>query len=143
MLDDLGLGPAIEWQVQEFQKRTGIASEVENRLECPTLDRGRSTALFRVIQETLTNIYRHAEATQAKVTLEENGGELVATIMDNGRGISQKQLSDPASLGLIGIRERVHYYGGRVTIDKLPQGGTRVLAAIPLGKTNGKEQVND
>jgi signal transduction histidine kinase len=133
ILDDLGLGSAIDWQTQEFQKRSGIICTVENSFDCAALDRGRSTMLFRIVQEALTNISRHSEATRANVTLTETGNELVATITDNGKGISQKQLSDSSSIGLIGMRERVRYYNGRVDIDNLPDGGTSVRVTIPLG----------
>jgi len=142
ILDDLGLGPAIEWQAQEFQKRTGITCKVENSFNCGTLDRGRSTTLFRIVQEALTNIYRHAEATRAMVTLSEVNDDLVAVINDNGKGITQKQLSDPSSLGLIGMRERVRHFGGQVAIDKLPDGGTSIRVNIPLVSGTRKEHEN-
>jgi len=96
------------------------------------LDRCRSTALFRIVQEALTNICRHAEATLAWVTLEESGNALVATVSDNGKGISDARISDPNSLGLIGIRERVRVFEGEVNISRLAEGGTSVRMAIPL-----------
>ena len=132
ILDDLGLTTAIEWHAQEFQKRTGIVCKVESGFDCSTLDLERSTALFRIFQETLTNICRHAEATRVEVTLTVQGDELVATITDNGKGITDKRLADPLSLGLIGMRERALSFGGEVTIKRLPDGGTSVRAIIPL-----------
>lgn len=138
ILDDLGLMAAIEWQAQEFQKRTDIGCEVSSSFDCDTLDRCRSTALFRIIQEALTNICRHAEATLARVTLEENGNALVATVTDNGKGINESRLSAPDSLGLIGMRERVLLFGGEVKISRLPEGGTSVRLIIPLaGRETG------
>jgi signal transduction histidine kinase len=142
ILDDLGLTEAIEWHTQEFQKRTGIISEVRSSFDCSTLDVGRSTALFRIFQETLTNICRHAEATRVEVTLSKKGDELVASIMDNGKGITEQHLRDPLSLGLIGMRERARCFGGEVIINRLPNGGTGVRIIIPLVGRE-KEQPND
>lgn len=133
ILDDLGLEAAIEWQAEEFRKRTGILFEVRSSMDCSRLDRSRSTALFRIVQEALTNICRHAEATRARVTLSDRDGEVVATMTDNGKGITEKQISDSDSIGLIGIRERVHAFGGKVEIHRLMEGGTRVQVTLPLG----------
>lgn len=143
ILDDLGLGSAIDWQAKEFQKRTGINCSVDHNFDFTGLDRGRSTTLFRIVQESLTNIYRHSGATRARITLAESDNVLVASILDNGKGITQKQLTDPSSLGLIGMRERIRYYGGTVTIDNLPDGGTSVRINIPLNNETGKEQEHD
>jgi signal transduction histidine kinase len=142
ILDDLGLTAAIEWLTQEFQKKTSINCEVDSRFDCSKLDRSRATALFRIFQETLTNVYRHAEATHVKVTMLENGDELVATVTDNGRGIQLKKILDPKSLGLIGMRERVRYFGGDVIIGTLPEGGTSVQVIIPFD-IREKEQPDD
>jgi len=132
MLDDLGLAEAIEWHAQEFQKRTGIICEFHSGFDCGTLDLNRSTALFRIIQESLTNVSRHAEATRVEITLAERGDELVATVTDNGRGIAEDHLSGSLSLGLIGMRERARCLAGEVNICRLPDGGTGVEAIIPL-----------
>lgn len=132
ILDDLGLMAAIEWQAQEFQKRTGISCEVSSSFDCDTLDRCRSTALFRIVQEALTNICRHAEATMARVSLEDSANTLVITVTDNGKGISESRISDPNSLGLIGMRERVLLFGGGVKIARRAEGGTSVSMTIPL-----------
>jgi signal transduction histidine kinase len=142
ILDDLGLTEAIEWHTLEFQKRTGITCEVRSSFDCSTLDAGRSTALFRIFQETLTNICRHAEATMVEVTLSKRDDELVASIMDNGKGITEQQLRDPLSLGLIGMRERARCFGGDVIINRLQDGGTGVCVIIPL-ECQEKEQPND
>jgi signal transduction histidine kinase len=142
ILDDLGLTAAIEWQCQEFQKKTGIICEFQNSFECGALDRSRSTALFRIFQETLTNIYRHAEATRAGVTLEKRGDDLVATVTDNGKGITEKRIFDSKSFGLIGIRERVRYFGGEVCFSRIPDGGTSVRVIIPLD-SRAKERPDD
>ncbi|MBC7962517.1 MAG: HAMP domain-containing protein [Steroidobacteraceae bacterium] len=132
ILDDLGLTEAIEWHAQEFQKRTGIICEFCSDFDGSTLDLSRSTALFRIIQESLTNICRHAEATRIEITLAERGDELVATVADNGKGITEQHLSDPLSFGLIGMRERALCLEGKVNISRLPDGGTGVEVIIPL-----------
>jgi len=140
MLDDLGLAAAIEWQTKEFQEKTGITCIFDNRLGSDCLDSNHATALFRIFQETLTNIYRHARATHAWVTLSSDGDSVVASVSDDGVGISEQVLTDPNSLGLIGMRERVRFFGGTVTIGNQPGGGTEVLVVIPLGKTHKEDE---
>jgi signal transduction histidine kinase len=142
ILDDLGLTAAIDWHAQEFQKRTGITCEVECGFNCGTLGHNRSTALYRIVQEALTNVCRHSGATRVKVTLTATADELVATMTDDGRGITDQQLADPLSLGLIGMRERARGLGGEVTINRLPEGGTSVSAIIPLAGLK-EEQPDD
>jgi signal transduction histidine kinase len=132
ILDDLGCMAAIEWLAQEFQKRAEISCEVTGNFDCDTLDHNRATALFRIVQEALTNICRHAEATLVRVTLEESRSILVASITDNGKGISETCISDPNSLGLIGMRERARLFGGEVHFSRLAEGGTTVRMIIPL-----------
>jgi signal transduction histidine kinase len=137
ILDDLGLAAALEWQAQDYQKKTGIRCEVRSSFDCGTLERRRSTALFRIFQETLTNIYRHAGATSARVTIEGEGDLLVASVEDNGRGVTEEEMASPASLGLIGMRERVGQFGGEVTLSRVAAGGTLVRVTIPLTDGGG------
>jgi PAS domain S-box-containing protein len=132
LLDDLGLSAAIEWQAEEFRKRTGIKCRVVLVPEEITLDRERSTAIFRIFQETLTNIARHARATKVAVNLKEKDDKLILSVKDNGRGITRKQISNPTSFGLIGMQERAHFLGGEVIINGIKDKGTTVLASIPL-----------
>jgi signal transduction histidine kinase len=132
MLDDLGLIAAMEWQTQEFQKKTGIACQVRSDYDCSKLERRCCTELFRIFQEALTNIYRHSAATRAKVALAGTERQLVLVVTDNGTGISEQQLSDPKSLGLIGMRERVRNLGGKLRISRIAQGGTSIRVVIPL-----------
>lgn len=139
LLDDLGLAAAIEWQAEEFQKRTGIECEVEIDHEYLTLETDISTAIFRIFQETLTNIACHANATQAKVSLKEKAGKLMMRVRDNGKGITKKEIFHPRSFGLIGIRERARVFGGKVTIQGTPGRGSTVTVSIPLQKA-GKSQ---
>ena len=132
ILDDLGLAAAIEWQAQEFQDRTGIECEVSLSPEEIILDRDQSTTMFRIFQETLTNVIRHAGATKVEVKLEEHKGGIVLEVTDNGRGITESEISDPKSFGLIGMRERVDFIGGEVTVAGFPNKGTRIKVILPL-----------
>jgi PAS domain S-box-containing protein len=132
VLDDLGLTAAIEWQIHEFQKRTGIKCQLAARLEDIGLDRPRSTALFRIFQETLTNIARHAHATKVSIKLEQNNGDVSLHVQDNGNGIPKSKLSDPRSLGILGMRERALLLGGEVFIQGTRGKGTKVTARIPI-----------
>ncbi len=134
ILDTLGLIPAIEWQAEEFSNRTGILCEFSELspqklpgLEC-------ETALFRIFQESLTNVARHANATAVKVSLTGKNGSLVLQVRDNGRGITDKEISDPHSIGLLGMRERAHIFGGEVTVSGFPGRGTTVTATIPIDR---------
>ncbi|MCK4352834.1 PAS domain S-box protein [candidate division WOR-3 bacterium] len=134
ILDDLGLAAAIEWQVEEFQKRSGIKCKVNLVPEDVILAQDCSTTIFRIFQETLTNVARHANATRVKVSLKEKVGKLELKVKDNGKGITEKQISDSKSLGLIGIRERVHFWGGEVKISGIQDKGTTITVSIPLNK---------
>jgi len=128
---DLGLAEALEWQVQEFQARSGIQCTVR-LLTREAIESKASTAMFRIFQETLTNIARHAQATRAEVVLRKQRDWLVLLIRDNGRGFD---LADPSlsnSLGLLGMRERAAILGGRMNISSAPGKGTTVTAWIPL-----------
>ena len=132
VLDDLGLVAAIEWQLQEFGARSGIKCRLDSRIEEIELDAHRSTAIFRVFQETLTNVARHAEASAVTVTLEDQSTHLVLRVHDNGRGISPHELAGARSLGLVGMRERVRLLAGELNIEGRPGQGTSVYVRIPL-----------
>jgi PAS domain S-box-containing protein len=131
LLDDLGLSAAIEWQLGEFQKRTGITCKIIIDPKDVTFDRDRNTALFRIFQETLTNIARHAEATEVGVSLKQKDGQIELEVQDNGRGIAEEELTHPKSFGLIGIRERAIIFGGDSNIKGFPGKGTTVTVKIP------------
>ena len=135
LLDDLGLIAAIEWQADEFQNRTGITCALSVNPADIVLDRDRSTALFRIFQETLTNVARHAHATKVRVSLKEKNGIVELKVGDNGKGITEEQISDPKSFGLMGIRERVHPWRGTVKIKGAPDKGTTVTVSIPVEKS--------
>ena len=141
VLDHLGLAAALEWQANEFQTRTGIRCDVHSRVREPLLDRDLDTTLFRIFQETLTNIIRHAGATQVTVDLKESKGRIILDIRDNGRGISEDEISKPESMGLLGMRERAALLGGDFKISRLPGSkGTQVSVTIPLRRARRHEQ---
>lgn len=132
ILDDLGLVPAIEWQSHEFQSRTGIECLVHAEVNHTALDQDLNTAFFRIFQETLTNIMRHAKATKVEVSLIEQEKYLVLTVRDNGAGISENDIKNTKSIGLLGMRERAALLGGDVTFKGLPARGTTVTVRIPI-----------
>lgn len=137
ILDDLGLEAAIEWQAQEFHERTGIKCQLTSSLATVDLDRELSTAVFRILQETLTNVARHANATRVEIGLSEEADRLILDVVDNGRGITDQEIADPKSLGLLGMRERAALLGGEVRIVGLPGEGTTVKAEISLKRPVG------
>ena len=126
VLDDLGLTAAVEWQTAEFQRRTGLPVAVSVYPGEIILDAERSTALFRILQEGLANVARHAGATRVSVSLTEIDGVIEFELRDNGCGITPEQIDDPRSFGLIGIRERVRTLGGTSDILGGPGEGTRL-----------------
>jgi len=132
VLDSLGLAAAIEWQTTDFQERTGIQCSVEIDVKEAISDREFSTMCFRIFQETLTNIVRHAKATHVDVRLAQVDHELILTVRDNGRGISEREVVNARSIGLIGMRERVAQVGGQVFFFGLPTRGTTVTMRVPM-----------
>jgi signal transduction histidine kinase len=130
-LDDLGLVAAIEWQCQEFQKRTGIFCICVTSADDIPMEPERATALFRICQEALTNTARHAQATAVRIKLESRNDVLQLVVADNGVGISDAKLSDHRSLGLLGMKERVVLLGGEFSIQGHPENGTTVTARLP------------
>jgi signal transduction histidine kinase len=131
-LDELGLVEAIEWQAQQFENRTGIAVQYECSLEKVGLNSEQSTAVFRILQEALTNILRHAQATKATITMEEEAGELFLAIEDNGKGITEDEKSGLRSLGLLGMRERAHLIGAQIEVIGMNGKGTLITLRVPL-----------
>jgi signal transduction histidine kinase len=131
VLDSLGLLAAIEWQAEEFQRRTGIRCECFLTAEEAKLDRDCATAVFRILQESLTNIMRHANATRVTITLEQEAGQYLMEIKDDGEGIQADDLDKADSLGVLGMKERAHLFGGSVSIHGEPGKGTTVEVKIP------------
>ena len=132
ILDDLGLIAAIEWQAKDFQDRSGIKCEFKSNLEEIDLDRNLSTAVFRIFQETLTNVIRHAKATRVRTTLVKKNKQLELKVEDNGKGIAKNKISDSKSLGLVGMRERILPWDGQIDIHVIRGKGTTVNLIIPL-----------
>jgi signal transduction histidine kinase len=132
VLDEIGLGAAIEWQAREFQRRTGVRCLVELPPNFRDPDQERSTALFRIFQELLTNVARHANATRVDVKLDEIDDQgLALTVADNGRGVKPAELESPSSLGFLGLRERVLAFGGTLDVKGEEGKGTTVSVTIP------------
>jgi PAS domain S-box-containing protein len=130
ILDDLGLEAAIEWQGNEFASRTGISFNANVPASELRLDSERATAIFRIFQESLTNVARHAEATSICTTLFEDNDELVLTVKDDGKGFCEPEAG--TSLGLLGMKERAQACGGDVQVSSSPGQGTAVSVRIPL-----------
>lgn len=132
VLDDLGLIPAIEWHAQQVQANTGIVCRFESQVENVGLSRERATTVFRIFQEAMTNVLRHAGATRVNILVEEEDEEFVLDVSDNGRGITDSEKLGAHSLGLLGMRERAHSVGGRVEIKGTPGKGTTLIVRVPL-----------
>jgi len=137
MLDDLGLVSAAEWYLNDFQERTKIKCDLKIQPKDFALDAERSTAVFRILQEALTNVIRHAKATEVLVSLIKEPDQLLFVVRDNGRGITVEQASSRKSLGLIGMRERARLWQGSVRIEGVMGKGTTVAVEIPLGESPG------
>jgi two-component system sensor kinase len=130
VLDDLGLEAAIEWLAQGFQERSGVRCRV-SLSESGELDPQKATVAFRILQEILTNVARHAQATEVHIQLRREEGHLFLDVRDDGKGISQEDISDPMSLGLLGMRERAMMVDGDVTVQGTAGRGTIVTLRIP------------
>jgi signal transduction histidine kinase len=136
ILDDLGLSAAIEWQLGEFRKRTGTTCNIVFSPQVIIVEPEVSTAIFRVFQESLTNIARHAAASSVDVSLVEEEGCLELNVLDDGVGISDDQINNSTSFGILGIRERMLALGGVVTLTGMPGHGTELRAVVPLAQEN-------
>jgi PAS domain S-box-containing protein len=131
ILDHFGLGAAIEWQAGEFQKRTGITCTCTVDPKAAVTQGDLVSALFRILQEALTNILRYAHATSANISLRCREGRISLTVKDNGWGIRPEEVMKPNSFGLMGIRERVRFWGGDMFIKGVPGKGTLLTVTIP------------
>jgi PAS domain S-box-containing protein len=140
MLDDLGLAEAADWLVRDFARRSGVACEM--RMAAPealqAVPKNLATALYRAVQESLTNIARHSGAKRAWVMFAVENGGLQVEVEDDGRGISGEDLGKPRSLGLKGMRERFAYFGGSLDISSPARGGTRVRIQVPIRQEAGQ-----
>jgi signal transduction histidine kinase len=132
LLDHLGLKEAIDWEATKFQARTGIRCRVAGDLKDGLGDRTRQLALYRILQEALTNVVRHADAGAVRISVSKRGRALTLTIKDNGRGITPAELQSVESIGLLGMTERARMLGGYVTISGVPGRGTTVRVQVPV-----------
>ncbi len=134
LLDDLGLAAAIEWKAREFEERSGVAVSVD--VDDVSLEHHRAIAIFRIFQETLTNIARHARAKNASVSLHHTNASLELLVRDDGMGFDSETPSSTPSLGLIGMRERAELAGGTLRLQSTPGRGTTVVLEIPLTESS-------
>jgi signal transduction histidine kinase len=134
VLDHLGLQEAIQWEATKFQARTGIRCRVDFELKHEPADRTRSLALFRILQEAMTNVVRHAHAGAVRISLRERGKVLTLTVKDNGRGVTRAERSSVESIGLLGMAERARLLGGRLAIAGVPGRGTTITVRVPVTK---------
>ena len=132
VLDHLGLPEAIQWEATKFEARTGIRCRLSSEVTHELADRTRALALFRIFQEALTNIVRHAHAGAVRITLRERGKLLTLVVRDNGRGITKADVSRMESIGLLGMNERARLLGGRITIAGVQGRGTTITVQVPL-----------
>ena len=133
VLDDLGLVPAIEWQIEQFQVRSGLKCHWTNNASDIELSRERATAVFRILQEILTNVLRHARASNLYVKLGRSDNCFELEVKDDGVGITESQRNNNGSLGLLGMKERALLVGGEVRITGEEGKGTTVLVRVPIG----------
>jgi len=136
ILDDLGLIAAVEWAAEEFEARTGTTCRLDLPQNDGAIDPDRAIAVFRILQETLTNVARHANATCVDVRLLIELGGVILEVHDNGRGATDEQLSAAESLGIRGMRERALLLGGELLIRGVPGQGTSIRVSIPLTDRN-------
>lgn len=137
MLDDLGLSAAIEWLAKDASRRLGIAIEVQVIELDPAPDGQLAIAIYRMVQEALTNVSRHARASRVRVVLNASDADLVLSVHDNGIGFPARALQRQGSFGLLGMRERAIMFGGSLAIDNPPGGGGRLTVRVPLGRPAG------
>jgi signal transduction histidine kinase len=132
VLDDLGLGAAIEWQANEFRQRMGIECEVVlEDIRPEAVSPAKATAVFRILQELLTNVVRHAEASKVVIELGIEDGWLCLCVRDNGRGIRRTEVEAADSLGILGMRERAAVFGGSLEFEGDEETGTTATVRIP------------
>ncbi len=141
VLDDFGLIAAIEWQAEQFENRSEVTCHLSLPSEPLNLDQDKRTALFRILQEALTNIARYANATRVEISLQKSHGHLVFEVRDNGQGITEKELVNANSLGLLNMRERALLLGGTTTVLGLKGKGTTVRVIVPLEEETGVDSL--
>ena len=143
ILDNLGLVAAIEWQAGEFKKRTHIETMIQLDEKLPQLDEKVNTGVYRIVQESLTNVARHANATIVNVHLKHIDDQLEIIISDNGKGFEKKLLEHPESLGLLSLQERARMIGGKIEIESTLGKGTRIVLKVPIESGGSKSKEGD
>ena len=142
LLDDLGLVPAMEWHLKEFNKHSGIDTFFHYPPDDIVLPDSFNIGLYRIFQESLTNIALHANANEVKIKLGAEGGHLVLSIADNGKGFDKETIKNKATLGILGMKERTSMMGGIYRITTMPGKGTTVIVTIPETKIRSSALVN-
>jgi signal transduction histidine kinase len=133
MLDDLGLNAAIEWLAAGWARRMGVGVSLRLAEDIPPVGDAAAIAVYRMVQEALTNVARHARATEVRVETRYDGDQFVLSVEDNGRGFPERSMYREGSHGLMGIRERAYILGGQLEIGQSPLGGGRLAVRLPLG----------
>ena len=141
-LDQLGLVAALEWLTESFARRTGLRCRFAGTADVEELDMGRATAVFRMFQEMLTNVERHAQANHVSVAVRRVANRLLLRVHDNGRGVAPEKALAPSSFGLLGMRERALLLGGDLAIQSALRKGTTVTAEIPLANRRSRTRAS-
>jgi signal transduction histidine kinase len=136
VLDDLGLTAALRHEARRFEERTGVQCRLQIPASIPTLASEVAMAVFRIFQEALTNVARHAESTVVEVELAYSADGLFLRVADNGKGIQSSNLEDSKSLGLLGMKERARSVGGSLTFNPVAPRGTAVNLVLPVLSPN-------
>ena len=144
MLDELGLIPTLRWYVQNFSKRLGIDSQFQAIGFEEKLPPQIETAFYRIVQEALNNISKHAEASQVEISFEQRDSTIYASIIDNGKGFDLDKVLHPESpergFGIIGMQARISLLGGKIDIQSRPGFGTRIHIEVPNQKGSGSDE---
>lgn len=139
ILNVLGLAAAIEWYLGEFESNSRIRCFADVRIDDSKISKKMAATIYRIFQECLTNVYRHANATKVSISLKEKAGYLVLVVVDDGNGIALEQIQNTRSMGILGMRQRANFRGGRLRISRIRPHGTVVIARIPLRRSVGDQ----
>ncbi|RYD79532.1 MAG: PAS domain S-box protein, partial [Sphingobacteriales bacterium] len=134
ILDDLGLVAAMEWQSEDFERRSGIQTNFKSNVAAIAVDTDMATGVFRIYQESLTNVMRHADASKVEASLSITDNEIKLVIADDGKGFVVEEIANKKTLGLMGMRERATLLGGTYEISSMPEKGTAVIIVVPFKK---------
>jgi signal transduction histidine kinase len=134
VVDDLGLTRSIEWYVEEFERRTGMSCTIDTPVGDIQMEKGCAMAAYRIVQEALANVWKHAKASGADVEVSAKGKNLIVIVSDDGIGFDRAGIGVGKSLGLLSMVERAHLVGGTLRISSKPGKGTRIVARLPLNK---------